>query len=854
MRKRLIMRNFYTTILLSLSGFMFAQQTDSLNVVKDSVQIIPEPTQDISKAGYTNPQTYMLADLEISGESRFTKAQIMRFTGLKVGERLEIPGTKINNALKKLWNSKLFSDIDLYVVKTEGDKLYLRMHLVGLPELVDIEFEGVKKGKKEDIIKEHKLNPGIKLTSNLLNQVRNSIKGEFLGKGYPDTKVDFVQKPLAEDNSKVNLLVKIDKGPRVKVQSIDFEGNKELRDGQLRRKGMKNTRQKSIFNIFNSSKYIPEKYREDLKKVVDEYKSIGFRDAKTVSDTVIRVDQKNVAIKIKVEEGRPYYLGDVTFTGNSVFPTETLQRIFSYQKGDRYDAVGIFKKISGSEKDDDLATLYMDRGYLFSQLIPIEKGVKNDTIDLEIKISEGEPATYNRVTFSGNDVTYDHVIARELRTKPGDLFSKTEIKRTLYELAGLGYFEPTQINPDIKPNPETNTVDLNWELVHKSSSQVELQGGYGAGTFLGTLGLTFGNFSVRNLFKKEAWRPVPMGDGQSLSLRAQAGRGYQNFSFSFTEPWIGGRRPTALSTSIYYSRYNYRDYLSQEAKLNILGASVGLSKLLTWPDDWFRLSHSLSYQRYNFDNYALSVGEVRYENGSSNNFNYTVALTRNSAGPDQIFPTDGAEMSVALTVTPPYSLLNDKDYSTMSDVEKFEWLEYYKVKARAYWYKELTGKLVVKVGGEFGYLGTYNNKIGTIPFERFYLGGTGLMGNRFDGREIVPLRGYDDSTQSGGTRTDITPSGGGSVYDKFTLELRYPITMGQQAKIFALGFLEAGNTWDNTKEFKPFELKRSAGFGVRIFMSAFGMLGFDFGYGFDKTLYSNEPSGWQTHFIIGQQF
>src|SRR5690606_1445416 len=374
---------------------------------------------------------------------------------------------------------------------------------------------------------------------------------------------------------------------------IDFEGNKELRDGQLRRKGMKNTRQKSIFNIFNSSKYIPEKYREDLKKVVDEYKSIGFRDAKTVSDTVIRVDQKNVAIKIKVEEGRPYYLGDVTFTGNSVFPTETLQRIFSYQKGDRYDAVGIFKKISGSEKDDDLATLYMDRGYLFSQLIPIEKGVKNDTIDLEIKISEGEPATYNRVTFSGNDVTYDHVIARELRTKPGDLFSKTEIKRTLYELAGLGYFEPTQINPDIKPNPETNTVDLNWELVHRSSSQVELQGGYGAGTFLGTLGLTFGNFSIANLFKGESWKPVPMGDGQSLALRAQAGRGYQNYSFSFTEPWIGGRRPTALSTSVYYSRYNYRDFYGEEARLSIIGASVGLNKLLTWPDDWFRLSHTL---------------------------------------------------------------------------------------------------------------------------------------------------------------------------------------------------------------------------------------------------------------------
>jgi len=843
--------------MLSIAGLVSAQ-VDSLQVETDSVKIdslvMPQVTsQNIADAGYTNPQTYKLADMEISGENRFTKTQILRFTGLRVGEEIEIPGTKINNALKKLWGTNLFSDIDLYVAKVEGNNLYLRLNLVGLPELVELEINGVKKSKREDFIKEHSLDPGIKITSNLKNQVRNSIKSYYLEKGYPDAKVEFIETQVPNDKTKSNLTINVDRGERVKIKDIEFTGNKELRDGQLKRKGMKNTKQKSI-NIFKASKFIPQKYNEDLVKVIDEYKSIGFRDAKIVSDTVIRVNPKNIEIKIEIEEGKPYYLGDVTFTGNSVFTTEQLEHVFSYQKGDRYDAVGINKKISGSEKDDDLHTLYMDRGYLFSYLIPIEKNVKNDTIDLEIKIIEGEPATYNKVTFSGNDVTHDHVIARELRTKPGDLFSKTEIKRTLYELASLGYFEPTQINPDIQPNPENNTVDLDWQLVHKSSSQVELQGGYGAGTFLGTLGLTFGNFSVANLFKKDAWKPVPMGDGQALSLRAQAGRGYQNYSFSFTEPWIGGKRPTALSTSLYYSKYNYRDIYSQEANLNIIGASVGLSKLLTWPDDWFRLSHSLSFQRYNFDNYALTVGDLNYENGSSNNFNYTISLTRNSAGPDPVFPQNGSEMSLATTLTPPYSLFNNKDYSTISDVEKFEWLEYYKIKAKAYWYKELAGKLVLKMGGEFGYLGSYNSKIGTIPFERFYLGGTGLMGNRFDGREIIPLRGYDDSTQSGGTRDDITPTGGGSIYDKFTLELRYPITMGQQAKIFALGFAEAGNTWLDSKDFKPFELKRSAGVGVRIFMSAFGMLGFDFGYGFDNTIFSNEPSGWQTHFIIGQQF
>lgn len=845
MLRKLIVKRLYAILIFVLGGSLFAQI--------DSTTVQTDTPLDLSVAAYNNPKPFVLADLEVSGNTHYSKNQILRFTGMRLGETIEIPGTKTNNALKKLWRSNLFSGIDMYAVKTEGNQIWLRIHLIGLPELADIKINGLKRGKREDLIKDFNLNPGTKITNNLKNQLRNSVKSQFIAKGYPQPKVDFLETKDNEDSSKVDLTINVDKGERVKIQDIFFEGNSELRSGQLRRKAMKGTNKKSL-NIFKSSKFVPETYRENLIKVVDEYKSIGFRDAKIVSDTVFYYDPNNLIVKIKVEEGKPYYLGDVTFTGNSVFPTEVLQNYFSYKKGDRYDAVGINMKIDGSEKDDDLRTLYMDRGYLFSHLIPIEKNVKNDTIDLEIKIMEGEPATYDRVTFSGNDVTYDHVIARELRTKPGDLFSKSEIKRTYFELASLGYFEPTQINPDIVPHPETNTVDVNWELVHKSSSQVELQGGYGAGTFLGTLGLTFGNFSVRNLFNKKAWRPVPMGDGQSVSLRAQAGRGYQNYSFSFMEPWIGGKRPTALTTSIFYSKYNYIDIYRQESILNILGASVGVSKLLTWPDDWFRLQGSVSFQRYNFENYALTVGNLRYDNGSANDLNFTLGLTRNSAGPDPVFPQSGSEVSLSLTFTLPYSLFGNKDYSGMSAVEKFEWLEYYKIKARTYWYKEIAGKMVMKVGGEFGYLGKYNSEVGTIPFERFYLGGTGLMGNRFDGREIVPLRGYDDSTQSGGTSDDITPSGGGSVYDKFMLEFRYPITMGQQAKIYALTFAEAGNTWSDTRDFNPFQLKRSAGFGVRIFMAAFGMLGFDFGYGFDKPIYSDKRSGWQTHFIIGQEF
>ena len=821
--------------------------------VVDSTKNIDSTQQDNFVIDYANAKTFKLKDVLVSGDTKFSKNQIIRYAGFAIGEDIELPGTKVNNAVKKLWRSNLFSDIDLYVAKIEGDQVTLELALISVPSLGEIKINGVKKSQREDLIKQNKLNPGVKVTQSLINTTRNKIKDYYTGKGFPNSTIVVDRQPVVGKEDEENITLNVSKGERVKIKDIIFEGNTNLTSARLRKKGFKNTKRKSI-NVFKSSKMIPEKYQEDLKTVVEEYKSVGFRDAKIASEEVQKVDDKNVIVKVKIEEGKPYYLGNVTFSGNSIFTSEQLQRIFSYKTGDRYDAVGINKKISGSEKDDDISTLYMDRGYLFARAIPVEKSVKNDTIDLDIKIYEGVQATLNKVMINGNTEAHDHILYRELRTKPGDLFSKSDIKRTMMELAGLGYLEPTQIVPDVRPNPENNTVDVEWKVAPKSSSQVELQGGYGAGTFIGTLGLTFGNFSIKNIFNRKAWKPVPMGDGQSLSLRAQAGNGYKNYSFSFTEPWIGGKRPTALSTSVYYSQYDYRDNYGQKSKLDIIGGSVGLTKLLTWPDDYFRLSHSIAYQRYNFDNYNLSVGNLEYENGSSNNLNYTIGLTRNSAGPDPIFPQSGSEISLAFTTTFPYSSVNNKDYSNITDVEKFKWLEYYKFKAKAYFYKELTGKLVLKAGGEFGVLGTYNRKVGTIPFERFYLGGTGLNQNRFDGREIISLRGYEDATNSGGQTGDITPEGGGTIYNKYTLELRYPITMSQTAKIYALTFAEGGNVWNNTSEFKPFELKRSVGAGVRIFMPAFGLLGFDFGYGLDKGFGQTERSGFQTHFIIGQQF
>ena len=821
--------------------------------VVDSTKTIDSTQQDNFTLDYANAKTFKLKDIVVTGDTKYSKNQIIRYAGFAIGEEIELPGTKVNNAVKKLWRSNIFSDIDLYVNKIEGDEVTLELALVSVPSLGEIKFNGVKKSQREDLIKQNKLNPGVKITQSLINSTNNKIKNYYTEKGYPNSTINVDRQPVTGKEDEENITLNVNKGERVKIKDIVFEGNKNLTSARLRKKGMKNTKRKSI-NFFKSSKMIPEKFQDDLKTLVEEYKSVGFRDAKVESYDIQKVDDKNVLVKIKVDEGKPYYLGNVTFSGNSIFTSEQLQRIFSYKTGDRYDAVGINKKISGSEKDDDIATQYMDRGYLFAKAIPVEKSVKNDTIDLDVKIFEGVQATLNKVTINGNTEAHDHILYRELRTKPGDLFSKSDIKRTKMELSQLGYLEPTQIVPDIQPNGENNTVDVEWKVAPKSSSQVELQGGYGAGTFIGTLGLTFGNFSIKNLFNRKAWKPIPMGDGQQLSVRAQAGNGYKNYSLSFVEPWIGGKRPTALSTSVYYSQYDYRDSYGEKAKLDILGASVGLTKLLTWPDDYFRLSNTISFQRYNFDNYALNVGNLQYENGSSNNLNYTIGLTRNSAGPDPIFPQSGSDISMSFTTTLPYSLINNKDYSNISDVEKFKWLEYYKVKAKAYFYKELAGKLVVKVGGEFGVLGTYNKKVGTIPFERFYLGGTGLNQNRFDGREIISLRGYEDATNSGGQTGDLTPSGGGTIYNKYTLELRYPITMSQTAKIFALTFAEGGNVWNNTSEFKPFELKRSAGAGVRIFMPAFGLLGFDFGYGFDKGFGQSERSGWQTHFIIGQQF
>lgn len=853
------MKKLLASVLGILHIFIFGQIKDNIQTppsISDTVTIENDTLKE--ETSYLEPQenSYLIKEINVTGTTQYTKNQIMRYTGLYEGEYVEIPGMQINMAVKKLWDSKLFSDVEIYLSKIEGKSVYLRINLRALPDLGNVKFYGISKSKGEKLIKQNNLKTKTKITDDLRSKLQNSLKEEYTEKGYPFPIIQIKEQPNKSDASLIDWNVMVNKGPRVKVGKIIIEGNEVLKPSKIKSKAFKNTKEKKFFRFWKKSKYVPKKYEDDLKKVIETFQSFGYRDAKIVSDTVYRKDDKDFEIKVDIEEGKRYYLGDVTFSGNSKYSSELLSKILGYKKGDPYDAVGINKKVTGSEKNDDIATLYYNNGYVFSNVVPIEKAVRNDTIDVEVKIREGEQAYWNKVTFTGNTKTHDHVVQRSLRTVPGNLFSKEEVQRTMMELAQMQYFEAQTLVPEITPNPETKTVDVNYKLEEKgTNSQIELQGGYGGNRFIGTLGLTFGNFSFNDFFKKKAWKPIPTGDGQSVSLRAQAGSNYQNYSISFTEPWITGKRPTSLSVSFYTTFLNYRDYYQEgKNRLDIYGAQVGLTTRLNWPDDYFRLSYGINYQLYSFHNYPFNVSNTTWSNGQSNNFSFYASIGRYSAGLDPIFPTMGSEFELSLKATPPYSLFNNEDYRNKTDNEKYKWLEYFKVKLKAYWYQELVGKAVLKAGGELGFLSDYNSKVGIPPFERFYLGGTGMYGNRYDGREIIPLRGYRDPTAFGGQpNEDITPLGGGTSYARFLMELRYPLLLGGATKIYALAFVEAGNVWSNNNSFNPFELKRSAGVGFRIFMPQFGILGFDFAKGFDPAINSTGASGWQTHFVFGQQ-
>ena len=818
---------------------------------------------------FVKGKRYIIDSIEVIGLKTYNAKTVISYSGLRKGQLVQVPGEDISNVINKLWKLEFFSDINFYVIKVEGNKISLQLEIEELPTLSNIKVTGLPKGKTETIIKETELTAGKKLSESFLTNTRNYIVNKYRKEGFLNTKVilNTIPDDSLQGTNNLKMVVKVDRGERVKIEQINFEGNEVFGDAKLRKK-LKNTKKKFPMRVWKKSKYIVKDYEEDKQSLIDFYKEKGYRDARILSDSIFSENEESLSINIKVQEGNRYYFGDISYLGNSAYTNNQLNRVLGIAPGDPYNGVLLKERIQDEKPDaNDLSNLYQNNGYLFSNINAVEVSAENDTIDMEIRITEGKLARFNKISVIGNDKTNDHVIFRELRTKPGELYSKDKVVRTVRELGQLGFFDAEQISPNFKNvDPNNGTVDIELGLVESGASQIELQGGYGGGGFIGTLGLSFNNFSMRNLFNKQAYRPLPMGDGQSLALRLQASQFYSTYSFSFSEPWLGGRQPVQFSTSLSHTNQFRYDFFTRQAdksqSFEISGISIGLARRLKVPDDFFTLSQSIAYQYYNLNNYF--TGLFTFGNGEASNLTYTIALSRNNTYTNPIFPTGGSSFSISAKLTPPYSLFSDIDYADLVnqpefqdlqgnvlqdkvDQERFRWLEYYKLKFNGTWYTSLIGKLVLKTQTDFGFIGAYNPDRGFIPFERFYLGGDGMANFAMDGRENIALRGYENQS--------LSIRDGSIIYNKFSLELRYPVTLKPSASIYALTFLEAGNGYDSFRAFNPFESKRSAGAGVRIFMPAFGLLGIDFGYGFDNAdPNSSEPNGWETHFIIGQNF
>jgi outer membrane protein insertion porin family len=788
---------------------------------------------------------YEVAGITVSGAQDLDPNVVIMLTNIRVGDNIQFPDPKISDAIRTLWRQQLFENITFSVVNKSGKKVYLDIRLKELPKMSKYFITGVKKTWKDDIREELDLRAGKVVNENLVVMSRNKIQSYFREKGYLNASVDITQERDTTFNNAVILGFKVKSGERVKIGEISFVGNEAVADKVLL-KAMKNTKMKGKA-IFKVSKLRKTEYREDLRALVAKYNGMGYRDARIIRDTNYRVDDELINIEISVEEGRKYYFGDISFVGNTKYDTPLLRSILKINRGDIYDSQHLNERVSFDANGNDVASIYLNNGYLFSQVVPIEKNVQNDTIDVEIRIQEGRQATIRKVSITGNERTNDHVIYREVRTRPGDLFSKAMIQRTIRELSQLGYFDQTQIGVNPVPDPQTGTVDLEYTVVEKSTSQLELQGGWGANRVVGTLGLNFNNFSAKNVGNKRAWQPLPTGDGQTISIRAQSnGLYFQSYNASFTEPWLGGKKPNSFTGTIYHNVQSNGVQASDPNRQSLLitGINFGLGQRLKWPDDYFTLYQGLEFRRFNLNNFP--TGFLNYNKGISNNVNYKFTLGRNNTDVP-IFPTRGSQISFAAELTPPFSLLRDDiDYKSLSSEERFKLVEYHKWKLNADWFAPITSKLVIRTHGEFGYLGSYNKDLGLPPFERFYVGGDGLANFVIDGREIIGLRGY--------TNNSITPGGGGALYNKYVFEMRYIIANNPSAQVFPLIFMEGGNNYDDFWDYRAFNLKRSAGAGLRIYMHMFGLMGVDVAYGFDPEPNGASASGWQTHFIIGQQF
>jgi outer membrane protein insertion porin family len=823
----------------------------------NNAQVVPaDINSETASLDWSKPKEYTVAGIEIEC-SEFTDKNIVRLlSGITYGDKIQIPGDKISEAIKNLWKQSLFEDVKIYLVKTIGNEAFLKIAVVEKPRLSKFSFRGkVKKNDADEI------------TDYTLGYIKNIVKDFYVNKGFYHTQVDITTEP--DKTAKIPhviVYINVDKGKKVRISNLNINGNTVLSDAKLRRK-MSDSKPFRFYTFWNSGKYLEDNLEKDLPSIIEKYNSKGYRDARVSKDTVYFVKKNRVNIDVTVDEGHKFYFGDIKWLGNSKYRSGQLDTILNIKKGEVFDQSYLDQKLFMNPNGYDISSLYMDDGYLFFNVSPQEVNVHNDTIDLDINMYEGKQATINRVTVMGNSKTNDHVIYREIRTRPGQLFRRSDIIRTQRELSQLGYFDPEKLGVTPTPNPADGTVDIEYKVEEKPSDQIELSGGWGGGRVVGTLGLSFNNFSMRNIFKRDSWSPLPTGDGQKFSIRAQTnGIFYQSYNLSFTEPWLGGKKPNSLSVSAFYSMFNTsgaKKYTNDaegnkilnpnRSTMKIIGTSVGFGKRLKKPDDFFSMYAEASYNYYELQNYPFFI----LADGYANDFNCKINITRNSIDAP-IFPKNGSNFSLLGQFTPPYSLLNGKDYTSLTLSEKYKFIEYQKYKFTAEWYTQLTNKkagegkearnLVLRTKIGYGILGMYNKNVGVSPFERYYMGGSGLSGfQNFVAREIIALRGYSDNS--------LSSTNGDPIAARYTMELRYPISLNPQATIFVLGFAEAGNTWSRYRDFNPFQVKRSAGFGLRVFLPMFGLLGLDYGWGFDN-IPGNPGSGngkGQFHFTLGAQ-
>ena len=826
---------------------------------------------------YNRPRKYVLGGIGVEGNNYFSAQQIVQITGLREGMDITVPSEEVNAVVRRLWLQRYFEDVSMNIDKVKADTVWFVVKVVERPRVSRWDFSGVRSGERKDLQDRLKLRRGGEYSDYVAKTSSDIIKRYFAEKGFLECKVTPEVKQDSVIRSAVRVTFAVDRGEKVKVQQINFIGDKNLKDYKLAR-SMKKTKSKKFYNFFHTKKFNEKEYPNDKKTLISAFNEAGYRDARLVRDSIYYIKPGRLAIDLVLEQGDKYYFRDISWTGNSVYSTDALNGILSIKKGDVYDVVSMEKRLYGGGKqgDYDISKLYRDNGYLFFNVTPVETNIQNDSVDVEMRISEGKQATLNNIVINGNDLTNEKVVRRQLFTRPGYLFSQSDFERSIREIASLGQFDAESIAQQggysIVPNQANNTVDIVYNVTEKPSSQLELSGGWGGRTFVATAGVSFNNFSTHRFFDKGAWRPVPLGDAQTLSFRFQTnGTYYTAVSANFMEPWLTGKKPTSLNLSAYYTRQtNSNTYLyifSHDRMMEVYGVSASLGHRLKWPDNYHVLYYGLSWQTYKLTNWYS--GYFLFDQGKSHNLSASVTLSRNSTD-QQIYPRQGSEFTTTVQFTPPYSLLRkhsfdengnridvpswrDVDYANWTSADRYRWIEYYKLKFNAANYTKLIGDLVLMTRFQFGYLGYYNKNWGYSPFESFLVGGDGMSGYTRYGSDIIPLRGYENYSLTPYVQTAYNSNGyayAGNVYDKFTVELRYPLILQPSSTIFGLIFAEGGNCWADLKGFNPFQIKRSAGVGVRVFLPMIGLLGIDWGYGFDDTSYG----GSQFHFIIGQQF